>query len=86
MRGSTPADGRKKGDIVAGGNTRLPSGKLLIARGDQRVAETCQLRVFCRVSVKKVGKGCAFGQLFELFGPPDELPDAPEKNHFDAKF
>jgi len=83
---STATDRRKKSDVVAGSDTRLPSNKFLIAGGDQRAPEAGKLRILCHVAVKKIGKGCPFGHFFELLRPPDELPDAPEKNHFDTKF
>ena len=83
---STTADRRKKSDVVAGSDTRLPGNKFLIAGGDQRAPEAGKLGVLCHVTVKKIGKGCPFGHFFELLRPPHELPDAPEKNHFDTKF
>ena len=83
---STAADRRKKSDIVAGSDTRLPSNKFLIAGGDQRAPEAGKLRILCHVAVKKIGKGCPFGHFFVLLRTPDKLPDASEKNHFDTKF
>jgi hypothetical protein len=78
----TSADWGKKCDFVAGPDARIPGGKLLIARGDQRSTKFLEHGKPFRISCKEVFDRDAFRHLRGFLRNSRQFAEAPEEQYF----
>ena len=78
------AHGREKAYLIARMKRRSPRGKFLVARGNQRAAIACQLRVARDILRKNTFDQRPFGQLDRVFGAPSDFLQPAKKEHFYA--
>jgi len=81
---SAAAHGREKGDFVTGAERRIPSGKFLVARSDNRGAVFCELGMAGGIESEKVLDGRGVCELDGMLGMAGELLETAEKEDRDA--
>jgi len=78
------AHGRQKRDFVAAVERRIPSGKFLVARSDNRGTIFCKLGMARDVKSKKLLDRCGLGGLDGVLDVAGEFLEAAEKEDGDA--
>jgi len=81
---SAAAYRREKGDFVAGTERRIPGGKFLVARSDNRGAVFCKLGMTRGIEGKKLLDGRGIGELEGILGMAGEFLEAAEKQDLHA--
>src|SRR6266849_3698744 len=78
------AHGREESDFIAGTERRAPSREFLVARGDQRRAETRELRLYVDAAGEEVLDARAFADFDNFFGAARDFLEAAEEKDLHA--
>src|SRR6266478_6297387 len=78
---SAPTHRRQKRNLIARGNARIPSRKLLIPRNHHRVPESRQFRIALRITLKHLSQRRSFRQLPSFLSQPGQFPQPPKEQH-----
>jgi hypothetical protein len=84
-RASASTHRRQEGNLIIGGEARIPRGEFLITGSDQRSTKASELRVARHVFLEQIGERRSFGYFCGFLGKASELPDATEEEHFQVK-
>jgi len=76
---SAAADGREKGDFVAGAQQRIPSGELLITRSDNGRAVFCELGMARGIESEELLDRGGIGEVNGILSPAGKFFEAAEK-------
>ena len=83
-RGSAAAHRWQEGDFVAGVEWRVPGGEFLIAGGDERRAELCELGMARGIESEELLDRCGAGGVHRFFGEADDFFQAAKEEDFDT--